>query len=162
MSVTRSQENQGVLAAGIDWLRMSAVVLAIVGAVVAGYLAWAELTDNETACLDTGSIDCTTVQNSAYSSVLGIPVAVLGVLGFVAIFGLLVLEDQIPLLAAYGRTLVLGMAMFGVIFQFYLTLIEGLVLDAWCQWCVASFIVITLIAVISAVRLKNFMRPLKE
>jgi len=39
-----------------EWERVAMVVLAVVGIFVAGYLAWAEVTGNNTACLDTGSI----------------------------------------------------------------------------------------------------------
>lgn len=151
----------GVLV-GADWLRVLATVLAILGAFVAGYMAWAEVTGNETVCVDTGSIDCAAVQESAYATTLGIPVAVMGLLGYLAILGVLLLEDQVDILAAYGRTLVVAMALFGVMFQTYLTYIEAAVLEKWCQWCVASFVIITAVLVVGAVRLNAFLKPLRD
>lgn len=151
----------GVLV-GADWLRVLAIVLTILGVFVAGYMAWAEVTGNETVCVDTGSIDCAAVQESAYATTLGIPVAVMGLFGYLAILGVLLLEDQVDILAAYGRTLVVAMALFGVMFQTYLTYIEAAVLEKWCQWCVASFVIITALLVVGALRLNAFLKPLRD
>lgn len=159
---TQNLEVMAPSSVALDWLRVIAIVLAVLGVLVAGYLAWAEVTGTETVCLDTGAINCETVQSSAYSSTLGIPVAVLGFVGFVGMLALLLLEDQVPFLAAYGRTLVAGAALFGVLFQAYLTVIEAVVLEAWCQWCVASFIIVTLLFAVSAYRLYRFMQPLRS
>jgi len=145
-----------------DWLRIIAVVLSILGVLVAGYMSWAELTGNETVCANTGSIDCAAVQESAYAQTFGIPVALLGALGYIVILGVLLLEDQVQFLADYGRTLVVGMALFGVIFQAYLTVIEATVLERSCQWCVASFVIITLLLIIGAFRLRSFFEPLRR
>lgn len=145
-----------------DWLRVSMIVLCVAGIFIAGYMAWAEVTGNETVCADTGKIDCAQVQQSAYAKTLGIPMAVLGLLGYMAILGVLVLEDQIMLLAIYGRALVVGMALFGVILQTYLTWIEASVLVAWCQWCVASYIVITVIFLIGSYRMYGLLKSLRQ
>ncbi len=144
-----------------DWLRLVSIGLCVVGIFVAGYMAWAELTGNETQCTDAGKIDCTAVQESAYATTLGIPLALLGVLGYVAILGVLVLEDQVEVLATYGRTLVIGMTLFGVLLQAYLSVLEATVLDAWCQWCIASFVIITLLLIIGSYRVYRFMEPLR-
>ena len=149
-------------ALGTEWLRVVAVALSVLGILVAGYMTWAELTDNETVCIDVGSIDCAAVQDSAYAKTFGVPVALLGLVGYVAILGVLVLEDQFQLLAAYGRTLVVGFALFGVIFQTYLTYVEAAVLEKWCQWCVASYVIITALLVIGALRLHSFFKPLRS
>jgi uncharacterized membrane protein len=150
------------ISVSFDALRGIMIVLAVIGIIVAGYLTWAELTDNETACADVGNIDCNAVQTSAYAKTFGIPVALLGLLGYIAILGALVLEDQITIMAAYGRTLVVGMALFGVIFQSYLTYVEATVLDKWCQWCIASFVTIILLLIIGAIRLRDFLQPLQN
>ena len=165
LPVSTAKANQTELSSlmiASDWLRVTAVVLAVIGLLVAGYMSWAELTDNTTACVDAGSIDCEAVQSSAYAQTFGIPVAILGFLGYVAILGVLVLEDQVVWLATYGRTLVVGMALFGVLFQIYLTYIEAAVLEKWCQWCVTSFVVISALLVVSAWRLHRFLQPLRS
>lgn len=145
-----------------DWLRGLSIVLCVVGILVAGYMAWAEVTDNETACADVGKIDCAAVQESVYAQTFGFPVAIMGLLGYIAILGVLMLEDQIDILATYGRTLIVGMGLFGVIFQTYLTYIEAAVLDKWCQWCMASYVLITLVFILGAVRLNRFLKLLQR
>jgi uncharacterized membrane protein len=146
----------------MDWLRIISIVLCAVGVFVAGYMSWAEATGNETVCADTGSVDCAAVQNSAYAKTAGIPVANLGLLGYLAILAVLVLEDQVDILAAYGRTLIISVALGGVIFQTYLTYIEASVLEKWCQWCVTSYIVISLLLVIGIYRMYRFLQPLQH
>ncbi len=161
MNTTKS-EPLSAAALQIDWPRAISIVLAIVGILVAGYLAWAEVTNNETVCTDTGSIDCSAVQESAYAKTFGFPVAVMGLLGYVAILAVLVLEDQIDLLAAYGRTLVVAMALFGFIFQTYLMIVEATVLEKWCLWCIASHVTITLLLIVGVYRVYKFWQPLRQ
>jgi uncharacterized membrane protein len=79
-----------------------------------------------------------------------------------AILLVLVLEDQVDFLAAYGRTLVVSFALGGVIFQTYLTYIEAAVLEKWCQWCVTSYIVISLLFIIGVYRVYRFLQPLQQ
>jgi uncharacterized membrane protein len=146
----------------MDWLRIISIVLCVVGVFVAGYMSWAEATGNETVCADTGSVDCAAVQNSAYAKTAGIPVANMGLLGYLAILAVLLLEDQVEILAAYGRTLIISVALGGVIFQTYLTYIEASVLEKWCQWCVTSYIVISLLFVIGIYRMYRFLQPLQQ
>ncbi|MBI5960536.1 MAG: vitamin K epoxide reductase family protein [Chloroflexi bacterium] len=146
----------------LDWLRLISIVCCVLGILVAGYMAWAEVTGNETMCADTGSIDCQAVQQSAYAETFGIPVAILGLLGYVAMLGVLILEDQVGLFAHYGRTLVAGMSLFGFMFQSYLTYVEADVLGKWCQWCVASYVLITLIFGIAVYRIISFLKPLRR
>lgn len=162
MGRTKTQKLEAAAPAVVlDWPRLAAILLAVLGIGVAGYLTWAEVTGNETVCAETGLINCETVQTSAYATTFGIPVALLGLVGFIAMLAILLLEDQIPFLATYGRTLVLAAALFGVLFQLYLSVIEATVLEAWCQWCVASFVIVTLIFVLSVLRLYRFLQPLR-
>jgi uncharacterized membrane protein len=163
VSTVKPNKTSLALSAGsLDWLRLISIACCFLGILVAGYMAWAEVTGNETMCADTGSIDCQAVQQSAYAETLGIPVAILGLLGYIAMFGVLILEDQIGLFASYGRTLVAGMSLFGFMFQTYLTYIEADVLGKWCQWCVTSFVLITLVFGIAVYRLYEFLKPLRR
>jgi uncharacterized membrane protein len=146
----------------VDWLRLISIGLCAIGIFVAGYMSWAEATGNETICANTGSVNCSAVQNSAYGKTAGIPVANMGLLGYLTILAVLVLEDQADFLAAYGRTLVVSVALCGVIFQTYLTYIEASVLKMWCEWCVTSYIVISLLLVIGSYRIYQFLRPLQQ
>jgi uncharacterized membrane protein len=126
-------------------LRIASAVLAAAGIAVAGYLLWARETGSALICSTGG---CETVQNSAYAEVLGIPVALLGLLGYLLL-----------LVAAVGRgeaarTLQTVVALAAAMFGGYLLYIQVEVIGAVCQWCLASDAIITGIAMLALVRLK--------
>ncbi len=162
VSATRAKYTTQPQAPAWETARTLAAVIALLGIFVAGYMSWAEVTGNETACVETETVDCAAVQQSVYAQTWGIPVAILGLVGYVAILGVLLLEDQVALLATYGRSLVVAMALFGVMFQTYLTYIEANVLHKWCQWCVASYVLITALFVLGVYRLYSFLQLLRN
>lgn len=119
-------------------------LLALAGLGVSLYLAYVEISHVEAVCGPVG--ECNAVQSSPYASIAGIPVAVLGVLSYVAILVLWAVQ-----LLGTGRwadlacrALVL-LTVFGVLFSAYLTLLELLVIRAVCAWCLSSAIISTLI-----------------
>jgi uncharacterized membrane protein len=140
------------LGEGRDWLRIISILLAVLGIGVAGYLAYSKLFRVETVCTLEGS-NCSLVQNSIYSYVGPIPVAYLGLAGYLAILAALLLETRIPFLVERGKLVVFGITLFGILFSGYLTAVEAFVLEAWCQWCVISAIIMTLLFVVSVTRL---------
>lgn len=133
-------------------LYWSSVVLAIVGTLVSIYMTIYKLTSNNAMCL--GSGDCSTVNASPYSSVYGIPVAFVGVLGYVAILGLLLLKDHAGDFIRDNNTLaVFGLTMTGFIFTLYLIYLEIFVIKALCPFCVASQVTMTILFTITIIRL---------
>jgi len=90
-----------------------------------------------------GGGGCEQVQSSSYASLAGIPVAVLGLAGYVAILAALLApgEQAQPAAAA--------LAVIGFGFSAYLTYLELGVIDAICQWCVASALLLTMLAVLT-------------
>jgi uncharacterized membrane protein len=129
------------------------VALALIGVLICGYLVWSEVTNVATICPQTGGFNCDLVQNSIYSRVGPIPVAVLGLGGYLVTLACLLLETRVPLLVARGRVVIFGLTLAGFLFSLYLTAIEAFVLHAWCVWCVGSAITLTLLFVVSFVRL---------
>ena len=119
------------------WLVLGSLALAVAGVLVAGYLTIEHYTASTTlACPDTGVINCQKVTTSAQSKVLGIPVALLGLLYFVVM-----LAASLPAVwrmtqpaVRFGR---LAFAVVGVGFVVYLVYAELFVLDAICLWCTA-------------------------
>lgn len=106
------------------------------GMLVAMYLAQIETSDTEAVCGLVG--DCNAVQQSKYASLLGVPIGVLGFLGYVAIFAawsVIVTNDTYK---PYAQVALLGMALFGVAFSTYLTFLEPFVIGATCAWCITS------------------------
>ena len=90
---------------------------------------------------------CDIVNRSEYSSIMGIPVAGVGVAGYAALF----------LLATFRKsrvetpTWLLGAAIAGVAFALYLTYIEAYILTTWCILCLISLALISLISVLALV-----------
>ena len=125
-------------------LTLALGALAVVGVAISGYLTWVHYADAEALCLASGG--CEKVQQSRYSELAGVPVAVLGLAGYLAILGTLALRGDT------GRLLTAFLAFGGVAFTAYLTYVELFEIEAVCQWCVASAVVITIIAVLAGIR----------
>lgn len=121
--------------------------LLLLGLGIALYLAYVEITHVEAICGPIGQ--CQLVQSSPYAQILGIPVAVLGVLNYLAI-GLLWVghkyrNDQLANLSALG---LLGLTFLGTLFSIYLTYLELFVIHAVCAWCLSSAVIIALLMVL--------------
>lgn len=126
-------------------LRNLCLGLVVAGAVVAGYLVQVYYSDEASLCVGGGG-SCERVQNSDYADLAGVPVALLGLIGYVAIgAALLVPGDRARIAAAF-----MGITGFG--FSAYLTYVELFVIDAICQWCVASAVLMTALAVTTSLR----------
>jgi uncharacterized membrane protein len=127
-------------------LRVGALVVAGLGVGVAGYLTYVHYAGLQPFCAG-GSHGCERVQSSSYASLAGIPVAVLGLAGYAAIAIALIAPGERARLAAAA------LAVSGFGFSAYLTYLELFVIDAICQWCVASAALLTVLAVLAVWRL---------
>jgi uncharacterized membrane protein len=121
-------------------LRAAAAALALCGITVATYIAIADVGSGAPACL-AGGHGCETVASSRYSHLAGIEVALLGIVGYVALL-LAAIAPGDP-----ARIVGLGLALIGFGFSAYLTYVELFVIDAICQWCVVSAGLMTLLLV---------------
>lgn len=131
-------------------LQWASGILAVIGLGIAGYLTYVHYFALEPLCLTGG---CEQVQTSKYSELMGIPVALLGVIGYLLILGSLFMRGDL------GRLLGLIFAFIGLGYSLYLTYLELFVIDAICQWCVASAIILVIITVIAAIR---YLSPPEE
>lgn len=120
-------------------------LIALIGLGIAAYLTYIHYAGIQPLCLASGG--CEKVQSSHWSKLGGIPVATIGLVGYAAILALLFVPGEIGLA---GTALV---ALVGFGFSAYLTWVELARIHAVCQWCVASAILMTLLAVLSVVRL---------
>lgn len=136
-----------------DLLRWVGVLMAIVGIGISLYLSYVKLADTEVVCSTSGALDCHSVQDSAYASLLGVPIAFLGLAGYGAILGILLLSSRIELFEAYGPALLFSITLFGFMYSMFLTYVEGFILEKWCQWCIASAMLMTGLFVMSGVQL---------
>lgn len=128
--------------------RLIAFVAAL-GLGVATYIAIADAGGGAPACLAGGS-GCQTVADSSYSHLAGINVAVLGIAAYALLLASAFLVNDA---ARFGGFLV-SLGGFG--FSVYLTYIELFRIEAVCQWCVASALLMTILFLLNATRLIGF------
>ena len=93
-----------------------------------------------------GTGGCQTVQNSPWASFFGVPVPLIGLLGYGAMFATALLGTRVAMQDDHRVAIVLVVgAVIGVGFSLYLTYLEMFVINAWCRWCIASAIVAALL-----------------
>jgi uncharacterized membrane protein len=120
-------------------------VLAVVGIAISGYLTYVHYRGLHPLCLAGGG-GCERVQTSHYAKLAGVPVALIGLIGYVAILASLLVRGETARLATVGLTVV------GLGFSAYLTYREVATINAICQWCVASAVIMTVLAVLAVAR----------
>ena len=127
-------------------LRGAAIVLSLLGIGVAGYLTWVHYAHLEPVCVGGGG-GCAKVQASDQSELAGVPVALLGLLAYVVLLGTNVLRGELARMAAALT------ALTGAGFSVYLTIESVTVIEATCQWCLASLALMVLLAITCSARL---------
>ena len=132
-------------------LYRASLALVIIGLLVSIYMTIYKVTSNDSLCL--GSGDCATVNASRYSEVNGIPVAVVGILGYAAMLAVHWFERRNSFFKENGTLLIFGMALTGFIFTVWLVYVEVSLLKAICPFCVTSQVAMTFIFVIAVVRM---------
>lgn len=109
------------------------------GLIVSGYLTYVELTSSTAVC-GVSIPGCGEVQSSSYAVLFGfLPVALLGVMGYVGILITWLGKKWFP--PANKKIYNLGMwglGFFGIVFSIYLTYLEVFVLRATCTWCILA------------------------
>ena len=133
------------------WLYRVSIALAVLGVLVSAYMTVYKLTENNSMCLGSGG--CASVNSSVYSEVRGVPVAVIGVGGYLSILVLLLTENRNPFLRKNGTMIVFGLALVGFLFTLYLIYVELALIHALCPFCVTSQITMTILFVLSVIRL---------
>jgi uncharacterized membrane protein len=129
-------------------LRIAAAGVALAGLAVAGYLTWAHYGDTAVVCPVGGG--CETVQESSYAEIAGAPVALLGVLAYAAVLGLIAWDSPTARLGAAA------LALTGLLFSAYLLVLQLFVIEALCGWCVVNDVVLApALAVLTGLRLRQ-------
>jgi uncharacterized membrane protein len=99
--------------------------------------------------------DCNAVQGSSYAQILGIPVALFGIIFYVAVALLWIalprFTDNRRRRIALGS--LLGLTVAGTLFSVYLTILEIFVIEAICAWCLTSAVISTALMLLVAVGL---------
>ncbi|HSY66089.1 MAG TPA: vitamin K epoxide reductase family protein [Terriglobales bacterium] len=130
-------------------------VLALAGIVVSSVSLQHHYGTSQTNYCDFGaSFNCDIVNRSVYSTVLGVPDALIGILGY----GLLLLIATFYRTKAEGPSVLLAASTAGLGFALYLTYIEKFVLATWCILCLSSLALIILITGFSSFLAARSMR----
>jgi vitamin-K-epoxide reductase (warfarin-sensitive) len=133
-------------------LMLALALVALAGMVVSSISIYHHFASTKTSFCNFGeSFNCDMVNRSAYSTVLGVPVALIGVLGYLLILALAtVYRDK-----AETPIMLLLTTVGGLGFALYLTYIEKFVLFTWCILCLSSLALILTAAVLSTVLTAN-------
>ena len=97
-------------------------------------------------------------KNSVWSRLAGIDIALLGLLAWLLLGALLVLETRSHFLRSQGPLLVFGLSLFGFLFSLWLIYVQAGILAAFCLWCLGHELVMTLMFLSSAARLRLTLR----
>jgi len=126
-------------------LRLTLLILSGVGIGVATYLVYVHYAGIKPICAVSGG--CELVQKSKWSVFLGIPVANIGLAGYIAVFGsLLIFKGEL------NRLVPMGIILIGFAFTCYLKYAEFFLVKAVCIWCVASAVIMLLLSIVSVWR----------
>jgi len=129
-------------------------MIAILGILDAMYLTVIKFTDNKALCIE-GIGDCWTVNNSSYSEWNGIPISIFGILAYLIIILILILQNRVKFLVDFGSIFVFGIALTGFLFSIYLTYLQFAVIKAVCPFCIISAITMTIVFILTLINLLN-------
>jgi uncharacterized membrane protein len=128
-----------------DRLRRAMIVVAVLAIGLTAYLVYVHYSGAKPAC--TAGQSCLKVQTSIWSKLDGVPVALIGLLGYIGILLSILVPDRDEV-----RLATLGMTLAGFGFSAYLTYREIFSIKAICEECVSSFVLIAILLGCSAVR----------
>lgn len=132
---------------------MIATFVAAFGIGVATYIAIEAAGGDAPVCI-AGGHGCQTVSESSYAHLFGVNIAVFGIAGYALLLAAALLRGDAARMAGFG----LSLAGFG--YSVFLTYLELFKIEAICQWCVASAILMTVLFGLNAVRMLGYVgRP---
>ena len=136
-------------------LFLAIALLALAGAVVSSVSLHQHFGTSATSYCDIGeNFNCDIVNRSTYSVVLGVPVALIGIIGYLALLALTTVfrgKAETPVFVFMG-------SLAGLAFALYLTYIEKYVLATWCILCLSSLGLIFAIAVLASILMVSTKR----
>ena len=131
-------------------LRATIAGAAVIGGAIAAYLTYVHYSHTVPICVNGG---CETVQKSKYAELDGVPVALLGLIAYVALIATTFVRGIVPVFAS------VLIAFVGVAFSGYLLWAQLGPIGAICQWCIGNDVVIAVVAVLCVVRMLTEPTP---
>ena len=136
-------------------LRKALIFLAALGILDTLYLTWIKLSAKGVCIIGGG---CEIVNTSQYSSIFGIPIAILGLGAYIAMLVILLMEPRNSFFEFNGPMLVLGFSLAGVLYSAYLTYLEIYVIYAICEFCLLSAIILVVMLILSLMRMRTSLQ----
>lgn len=130
-------------------LRRAIAFVAALGIAVATYITIVESGGGSPVCVAGGG-GCETVAESSYSHIAGVNIAIFGIIGYVGIFLTAFFVNDLARFAGFA------MSLGGFGFSVYLTYLEIWKIEAICQWCVGSAVLMTILFLLNATRLIGY------
>ncbi|MFA6130676.1 MAG: vitamin K epoxide reductase family protein [Patescibacteria group bacterium] len=127
------------------WLLIILLAASSVGIVAAGFSTAAHWNTGLYGFCELGEyFNCNVVNTSKYAEIMGVPVALFGLLSYTAffIYGLISLKKPSLILSTFAGSL----AIVGLGFSLYLSSVEAFILHTWCVVCITSQVAIILVA----------------
>jgi uncharacterized membrane protein len=129
-------------------LRLALLVVSAAGIAVSAYLTYVHYRPAALICTAAGG--CETVQDSKYAVLAGLPIAVLGMVAWIAALALTIWSSEL------ARTLTVALAIGALAFSAYLVILQLFVIDAICVWCMANdLVLVPLLTVFALLRLRS-------
>jgi uncharacterized membrane protein len=124
----------------VAMLRRAMIGLTVLGIALAAYLTYVHYSGTKPAC--TAGQSCIKVQTSQWSRLDGVPVALIGLIGYVCILGSLLVRDR-----EESRLMTLALTFIGFGFSAYLTYRELFSIHAVCEECATSAVFLTILLI---------------
>lgn len=139
--------------------RGASFVVLVAAILISGYLSYLKFDSKPAICVAGGAFDCGTVLNSAYSELMGVPIAYLGLATNLIVITLLFFENRLGFLRENGPLLVFGIVLFAFMFSVYLVYVQAVLIQAYCPWCLSHEALITVLFGLSLWRLWKALAP---
>jgi uncharacterized membrane protein len=133
-------------------LWVSSIILSLIGLSDSLYLTWIKLTHSEANCI-IGVGDCFSVNTSKWSEWNGIPIALIGAIGFLTILLILFLESRFLVIKSNAPLIIFGLTLVGVAYSAFLTYLEIFIINALCPYCLLSATMMLVLFLITIIRL---------
>jgi len=137
-------------------LYLMIAIFAVLGIAVSSVSLDHHFRKSKTSFCDFGqSFNCDIVNRSEYSTVAGVPVALMGILGYAVLLAFATFyraKAETPLILAAGSLAGLGFAL-------YLTYVEKFILATWCILCLSSLALIFIISILSLLLVRQLKQP---
>jgi uncharacterized membrane protein len=132
-------------------------LLALPGMFLAYYLLLYHNGQLFSVCEPSGFEDCGLVSGpgARYSTIGPIPVALIGLIGYITIFLTIWLKDWVQLIDDYLPEIMLGLTGLAFLFSAFLTALEAFVIHAYCRYCLISAGVIVIMLILSIINLRT-------